>query len=177
MQYMKYAERPDQMTDLLALYWKNGRIPLANQLKIGLAKAFTRFDEYQLSKYNRDNPIKLRDVLFLCHAKPKDEEQAALWKRLVNKELKTADTWETRLSSGEDKKESFYELLTTHRMGKLAILRNLRKMKESGIEKKLVSDELMRNMKEMLPFQYFALLVNAPHGKILSILLWLLRAP
>ena len=28
--------------------------------------------------------MKLRDVLFLCHAKPKDEEQAAIWKMLVD---------------------------------------------------------------------------------------------
>lgn len=154
--------RPDQITDLLALYWKDKKKPIANQLKKGLAKAFTKFDEYQLSKYNRDNPIKLRDVLFLCHAKPKDEEQAELWKRLVNKNLKTADTWETRLSSGADKKESFQELLQSHKMGKLAILRNLRNMRDSGIPKELVASELMRNMKEMLPFQYIAAARECP---------------
>ena len=148
--------RPDQITDLLALYWADGKKPLAHQLKRGLAQAFTKFDEYTLSKYDRDNPIKLRDVLFLTHAKPKDEAQADLWKRLVNRELKTADTWETRLSAGKDKNESFTELLTTHRMGKLAILRNLRNMLDSGVDKQLVASELMYNQKEMLPFQYLA---------------------
>lgn len=148
--------RPDQMTDLLALYWKDGKKPIAHPLKRGLAMAFTKFDEYQLAKYNRDNPIKLRDVLFLCHAKPINDAQADLWKRLVNKELKTPDTWEVRLSAGEDKKESFTELLETHKMGKLAILRNLRNMKEQGVSKQLVAEELLRNMKEMLPFQYIA---------------------
>ena len=29
----------------------------------------------------------VRDVLFLCHAKPRDAEQAAVWKRLVDGEL------------------------------------------------------------------------------------------
>lgn len=154
--------RPDQMTDLLALYWKDGRKPLANQLKKGLAKAFTKFDEYQLSKYNRDNPIKLRDVLFLCHAKPKDEEQGELWKRLVNKTLKTADTWETRLSAGADKKQSFQEMLAEHKLGKLAILRNLRNMHETGVPKDLVKEELSRNMKEMFPFQYLAAARECP---------------
>jgi 60 kDa SS-A/Ro ribonucleoprotein len=154
--------RPDMMTDLLALYWKEKKIPLANQLKRGLAKAFGKFDEYQLSKYDRDNPIKLRDVLFLCHAKPKDDAQADLWKRLVNKQLKTADTWETRLSAGEDKKESFQELLQAKKMGKLAILRNIRNMQQAGITKELVASELMRNMKEMLPFQYIAAARECP---------------
>jgi TROVE domain-containing protein len=156
------CQRPDMMTDLLSLYWRDGRKPLAHQLKKGLAKAFTKFDEYQLSKYNRDNPIKLRDVLFLCHPKPKDDEQAALWKRLVNNELKTADTWETRLSAGEDKKESFETLLMQNKMGKLAILRNLRNMHDSGIAKSLVESQLNKNPKEMLPFQYIAAARECP---------------
>ena len=156
------CQRPDQCTDLLSLYWKSVRKPLAHQLKKGLAKAFEKFDEYQLSKWNRDNPIKLRDILFLTHPKPKDDEQAALWKRLVNNELKTADTWETRLSAGEDKKESFDELLRLHRMGKLAILRNMRNMHEAGISKTLVASELLHNPKEMLPFQYIAAAKECP---------------
>ena len=158
----KLITRPDMITDLVALYWRDGKKPLANQLKKGLAKAFCKFDEYQLGKYNRDNKIKLRDVLFLCHAKPKDDEQAALWKRLVNKELKTADTWETRLSAGQDKQESFQQLLESHKMGKLAILRNLRNMMESGVSKDLVASELLRNTKEMLPFQYLAAARECP---------------
>lgn len=154
--------RPDMMCDLLALYWKDGKKPIPHQLKRGLARAFTKFDEYQLSKWNKDNPIKLRDVLFMVHAKPLNQEQAILWTRLVNNELKTADTWETRLSAGEDKNESFKELLENHRMGKLAILRNLRNMANAGIEKSLVASELMRNLKEMLPFQYLAAAKECP---------------
>lgn len=155
-------KRPDQMTDLLALYWKDGKKPLAHQLKRGLAKSFQKFDRYQLSKYNRDNPIKLRDVLFLCHAKPKDKEQEDLWKRLINKELEPADTWETRLSAGKDKKESFETLLKENKLGKLAILRNMRNMKEAGVPKELVAEKLLHNMKEMLPFQYLAAANECP---------------
>lgn len=154
--------RPDMLCDLLALYWKEGRKPIAYQLKKGLAKAFCKFDEYQLAKYNRDNAIKLRDILFLCHAKPNDDQQAELWKRLINKELKTPDTWETRLSAGDDKKESFQQLLVSQKMGKLAILRNLRNMQEAGISKELVASELIRNLKEMLPFQYIAAARECP---------------
>lgn len=150
------CDRPDQMTELLSLYWKDGKKPLPAQLKKGLAKAFARFDEYQLAKYNRDNPIKLKDVLFLCHAKPKDDEQASLWKRLVNNEMKTPDTWEVRLSSGANKKESFKELLEKGKMGKLAIIRNLRNMFESQVPKELVESELMKKEKPLLPFQFLA---------------------
>jgi hypothetical protein len=44
-------------------------------------------DEYQLAKYERGGPIKLRDVLFLCLAKPRDQAQADVWKRLVSGNL------------------------------------------------------------------------------------------
>lgn len=149
--------RPDQMTELLSLYWKDGRKPIPAQMKKGLAKAFTKFDEYQLAKYDRDTPIKLRDILFLCHAKPKDKEQEDLWKRLVSKTMKTPDTWETRLTAGHDKKESFETLLKEGKMGRLAILRNLRNMYDAGISKDLVAGEmLMKKHRPMLPFQFIA---------------------
>lgn len=148
--------RPDQMTELLTMYWRNGKCPLSKQLKKGLARAFTRFDEYQLAKYNRDTPIKLRDILFLCHAKPRDKAQELLWKKLIDKQLDVPDTWETRLSSGENKKQSFQELLEANKMGKLAIVRNLRNMFEAGVPKELVASKIMGNGRRLLPFQFLA---------------------
>jgi len=53
----------------------------------------------------------LRDVLFLCHAKPKDAEQAAVWKYLVENTLGLPDTWEVALSAGKDKRENFRRCL------------------------------------------------------------------
>jgi 60 kDa SS-A/Ro ribonucleoprotein len=151
----KICSRPDQMTELLSLYWKeNKKKALPAQLKKGLAKAFRKFDAYQLAKYNRDNPVKLRDVLFLCHAKAKDPEQDAMWKQLITNTLPIPETWETKLSSGEDKKESFKELLFKGKMGKLAILRNLRNMRESGLTKQEVETELCKRGRPLLPFQF-----------------------
>lgn len=50
----KVIQRPDELTEFLALYWLKGREPLSKQVKKGLARAFTKFNEYQLAKYNRD---------------------------------------------------------------------------------------------------------------------------
>ena len=97
--------RADELSELLAVYWREGKRPLSAQLKRGLAKAFLKFDEYALAKYNRDNAVKLRDVLFLSHAKADTPEREALWKRLINGELQTPDTWEVALSTGADKRE------------------------------------------------------------------------
>ena len=98
--------RADELAEFVSMYWKDKKDPLSAQVKKGLAKAFTKFNEYQLAKYNRDNAVKLRDVLFLCHAKGKDAEQQAVFDKLVNGTLATPDTWEVNLSSGADKKET-----------------------------------------------------------------------
>lgn len=153
----RVIQRPDELSEFLAIYWKDGRSPLSAQVKKGLAKAFLKFNEYSLAKYNQDGAIKLRDVLFLCHAKPKDDEQAALWKRLVNKELKTPDTWEVALSSGADKKETWIRLMDENKLGALALLRNLRNMESVGVHKNRVYDAL-REMKteRVLPFRFIS---------------------
>lgn len=125
-------QRADELAEFLALYWKDGRKPLAKQVKLGLGWAFRKFDEYQLAKYNRDDAIKLRDVLFMVHAKPKDDEQAALWKRLVDGQLATPDTWEVALSGGADKREAFERLISEGKLGYMALLRNLRNMHQAA---------------------------------------------
>src|SRR5262249_12868246 len=73
--------RADELSEFVAVYMGDKRRPLSGQVKKGLAAAFGRFDEYALAKYDRAGKCRLRDVLFLCHAKAKDEEQNALWKR------------------------------------------------------------------------------------------------
>jgi 60 kDa SS-A/Ro ribonucleoprotein len=79
----RVAQQPEDLIEFVAMYWKDRRVPLSSQAKRGLAAAFPKFDEQQLAKCKPKGPIKLRDVLFLSHAKPRDEAQAAVWKRLI----------------------------------------------------------------------------------------------
>lgn len=100
--------RADMLTDFLAIYWKNsGGKSIANCAKQGLAQAFHNFNEYKFAKYDRDSIIKLRDVMFLVHPKPLNEYETQLFKKVANRTLKTPETWETMLSAGKDKKESW----------------------------------------------------------------------
>jgi len=156
-------QRADELAEFVAIYWKDGKSPLSAQAKKGLALAFQKFDEYQLAKYDRNGPIRLRDVLFLCHAKPRDAEQAALWKRLIEGELQTPDTWEVALSSGADKREAWERSLRERQLGALALLRNLRNMKQVGVDESLVLDAL-NSMKtgRVLPFRFLAAARYAP---------------
>ena len=73
----------DDLGEFLAIYWKDGRVPLSAQVKKGLAAAFPKFDEHQLAQCDRGGAIQLRDVLFLCHAKPLDHAQAGVWRKLI----------------------------------------------------------------------------------------------
>lgn len=151
-------QRPDELAEFLAMYWQDGKTPISKQVKKGLALAFTKFNEYSLAKYNRDSRIKLRDVLFMVHAKPKDKEQEELWKKLVNNTLETPDTWEVQLSAGKDKQETFTRLLKERKLGYLALLRNLRNMVDAKVDTSLISDALLSNVKgsKVLPFRFIA---------------------
>lgn len=151
-------QRPDELAEFLAVYWRSGKTPLAKQVKKGLAQAFQKFDAYQLAKYNRDNPIKLRDVLFMVHAKPKDDTQAATWKQLADGTLAAPDTWEVSLSAGKDKKATFERLLRDGKLGYLALLRNVRNMVEAGVDVDLVRAAIVarKGAGRVLPFRYVA---------------------
>ena len=157
-------QRADELTEFVAIYWVGGRAPLSGQVKKGLAAAFTKFDEYALAKYNRASPVRLRDVLFLCHAKPRDAEQAEVWKRLVAGELATPDTWEVALSAGKgNKREHWERLLSERKLGALALLRNLRNMKDAQVEEELVLNALAAmNTSRVLPFRFLAAARYAP---------------
>jgi 60 kDa SS-A/Ro ribonucleoprotein len=160
----RVIRRADELAEILAIYWKDGRKKLPRGLLRGIADAFSKFDEYQLAKYDRSNAVKLRDALRLARPKPEDEEQAALWGRLRRGELRTPDTWETQLSGGADKKETFERLISEGKLGYLALLRNLRKMTEVNVDHKLVSDAILarKGARGVFPFRYVAAERAAP---------------
>ncbi len=159
----RVIQRADELAEFVAIYWADGRAPLSGQVKKGLAAAFPKFDEYALAKYDRAGAVRLRDVLFLCHARPNDAAQAALWKRLIDGELATPDTWEVALSAGGDKCSSWERLLAERRLGALALLRNLRNMKDAGVGEDLVLGALAAMKTErVLPFRFLAAARYAP---------------
>lgn len=159
----RIIQRADELAEVLAMYWKDGKKPIAHQLQKGLGRAFGKFNEYQLAKYNRDGAVKLRDVLFLSHAKPKDEEQSILWKKLIDGKLETPDTWEVALSSGGDKKAHWERLIKEGKLGGLAFLRNLRNMQEAGVAISDIDDGLLKAKTErVLPFRFIAAAKYAP---------------
>jgi hypothetical protein len=171
----RVIQRPDELTEFLAIYWKEKRQPVSAQVKKGLARAFAKFSEHQLAKYDREGTVKLRDVLFISHSKPKDattrltklERKAkeprglaaheSLYKRIVDGQLATPDTWEVSLSAGEDKRGTFERLMAEKKLGALALLRNLRNMQEARVPKQAVAEYMAEvDLGRVLPFRFVA---------------------
>ncbi len=176
-------QRADELSEFLAIYWKDGKCPVSAQVKKGLANAFGNFNEYQLAKYNRDGAVKLRDAMFLCHPKPADvgptkvkhrtykdghaksllRHTDSLYAKLAEGTLAMPDTWEVALSDGADKGDTFTRLMEQDNLGGLAFLRNLRNMEQSGVSKALIVDYSKRvNLDRVLPFRFIAAVRAVP---------------
>lgn len=157
-------QRPDELTEFMAIYWKDGRCPVNASVKRGLGEAFRRFTAYQLAKYDRaKDKVKLRDVLRIAHPRPVDEAQAELWRQVVKDELPTPDTWESALAGGADKRETFERLITERKLGAMALIRNLRGMLAAGVPIEMLRTALMdMKSEQVLPFRFIAAARAAP---------------
>lgn len=175
----KTITRVDDMAELIAIYQSNSdnKHMIPHSIQKGMAKAFPKFDEYQLAKYkgNKD-AIKLRDVIRLAHPKPVNEEQSLLWKKVVDGNLATPDTWEVALSSTKDKKAEWTRLLTTktedgyNKLGALALIRNLRGMQNAGVNDATIREAVKSaSVGKLLPFQFVtAARMNPSLGDVLE---------
>lgn len=159
-------QRADELPEFVAMYWasKPKRKMLTSQMKIGLGEALKKFDRYKVSKYaNRDAAVKLRDVLFLVNPKPDNDEQAALWKELADNKLTAPDIWETNLSAGKDKNETFTRMLQEKKLGGLALLRNLRNMQQAKVDDSLIKQAILdMDISRVLPFRFISAAKYAP---------------
>jgi hypothetical protein len=185
-------QRPDEIAEFLAIYWRNGKCPIAASAKRGLASAFEKFSEYQLAKHDHNNAaISLRDVMFLVHPRPKsrtssyvmapaiakanykrgptrrhDDEFGSLYARVASETLATPDTWEVYLSKkdGIPAVQKWTELLERNALGAMALFRNLRNMEEAGVDRQIVRKTILNaNVARMFPFRFFAAAKNAPN--------------
>lgn len=172
--YDKVVVRVDDMTEILSYYlaYKTSKDSpkFPNSLKKGFAKAFDKFDGYQLAKYKSENKdVKLVDLVNIVHPVPTVRNSAAL-EALVKGELKSTETWESKLSkagqiaeSEEDlaqlKADAWDELISTRKIGYFALLRNLRNIitqspKSVKAACELLVDEKMIKNSRVLPFRF-----------------------
>jgi len=172
--YSKVVSRVDDMSEILSYYLQNKtdiKSPkFPNSLKKGFAKAFDKFDAYQLGKYRSENKdVKLVDIVNLVHPTPTKKNGEAL-SQLINGDLKSTGTWESMLTSAGQrandeeelkdlKADAWDELLTTRKLGYFALLRNLRNIiiqSPKSVTKacEMLIDENLIVKSKVLPFRF-----------------------
>jgi len=143
-------QRADQVTDMYAyaldVFGGKNKIPMA--IKRGVADAFNKFTEYQFGKYNRAGAVKFRDVLRIVHPTATTEVQGAIFAKIMNDSLAVPYTWETELSINgqlpaaeqKTKAQLWTELVTSGKLGYMALLRNLRNIHQAEVSPSVIQD-------------------------------------
>lgn len=162
-------KRPDDLTSFLAMYWEDGKKPIAACIKKAFVEALNKFDEYQLAKYKQDGKvIKLKDVIKLVHPTGNVE----LFDKVCKDELQTPDTWEVAISaiSKTDPdyktkiKEAWTRLIAENRLGALAFLRNIRNMDEANVDSSLIKEKMAElKVNKIFPYQFIAAAQHNPN--------------
>lgn len=167
--YNAVIHRPDDMMEIMACYAARYGRP-TNAMKKGFAKAFDKFGGYQLGKYRGERrDFSLVDIVNLVHPVPTLKNAAALT-ALVKDELRSVDTWESRLTKAgqaagsEEEKAAFkrdvwVQLIRERKLGYFALLRNLRNILEQapdvlGEALEMLTDERLVRRSLVLPFRF-----------------------
>ncbi|MEM7573851.1 MAG: TROVE domain-containing protein [Bacteroidota bacterium] len=165
--YDRIVRRPDDMLEIVAAYQQqstaNGK--LTNAMRKGFAKAFDRFDGYQLAKYRGDGrEFKLVDLVNLVRPVPTQRNARAL-AELVEGKLRNTQTWESKLTAAgqtddqqDAKKAAWMDLLVSNKLGYFALLRNLRNILSTnpeaiGLVREQLTDEKRIKTALVLPFR------------------------
>lgn len=154
--------RGDDITEIMSFYIATFGKPIPNALKKGINDVLHGMDEYSLAKYKGDGKaVKMRDLLCLCRPTPKDDAQAVLWKRCLEAELVTPETWEAQLSAHGNNKETWEKLIDSGKVGYMALLRNLNniiKANPANIEKVYMTIENQEHVRKskQLPFRFLS---------------------
>lgn len=164
--YNAVIHRPDDITEILS-FAKGKR---SHAMTKGLAKAFDKFNGYQLAKYKGEGKgFSLVDAANILHPVPVEGNAEALT-QLIKGTLKNVDTWEARISEagtkGENeeekeaaKSEAWKDLILTKTIAYFALLRNLRNIIESAPEVvtnavELLTTERLIKKSLVLPFRF-----------------------
>lgn len=182
-------KRADEMGELIALYKALGGKALPNQLKKGLKRAMRKFNAYKLTKYAGTGAWRVRDVMFMAHAKPSVEAHEApmtapavqkgkyrrgcvlrhvsgsglLYTQLANDVYEGAKTRESMLSKGVGALATYTELLVTRELGGMALLKNLKTMQSAGVDRDLIRKSIAQmDTRWVLPFRFLTAAKHAP---------------
>lgn len=154
--------RGDDATEIMSCYISMFGKPIPNSLRRALKEVFESFDEYTLAKYKGEGKsVKMRDILCLCRPKPKNEAQSETWKKLLEGTLEPPMTWEVELSKNGNNKETWEKLISSGKIGYMALLRNLRNVIQANPDNlddvlNKLSDQVAVRKSRQLPFRFLS---------------------
>jgi hypothetical protein len=154
--------RLDDILEIIACYQAiNPGKPLPNSIKRGFKSALESADTYELAKYQgKGKSVSMVDVVNLVHPKPKKGMEDT-FRKLMTGELKQFDTVEDKNTTAgqevaakvkagtitkaqaevelkEAKEDNYRELITSKKIGYLALLRNMRNILNNSKDADLI---------------------------------------
>lgn len=161
-------DRADEPCTVVAIHDQLFGGTLPKPLKKGINRALHKFDKYQYDKYDNDNrEVNIRDVINRTHPAPQDDLRDEIFERLMRGSLdqypdveplneSQGKTWETVISEKGNTEEAWREVMDD--LGLFALIRNIRNMKEAGLE----SQEIVEGMEtdwienaQIYPFRFY----------------------
>lgn len=159
------VRRVDDITEILSVHLDVRGQKLSSSMKRGLAKAFEKFDAYQLAKYRSEgNKMTLRRAMQLLHPKPTEMNARALAGLKEGTLKQGSSTWESALSAaGSDmyaKRKVWSDLLSANKLGYFALIRNLKNIIETSDSEiiSMASNQVADNVSKkqlMTPFDLY----------------------
>lgn len=127
--YRNFFHRPDDVAEVFSLLEKFEEKP-SHALVRGACGYLNSLDDYQVSKYRMEGKnYSMMDLVNLTHAKSDSIS------KLKKNTLPLAKTWENEVFKAKDnadKQEHWLDLLSSNKLGVMAIVRNLRNMIKTG---------------------------------------------
>jgi hypothetical protein len=123
---------------------------LGRAVRKSLSALLSQLDEYQVSRYNRETQVGIKEALLLLRPKAADRDQKALFSRILLDQVMARPTWEQewhalhqqRYDSPDQRqvilRDKWKEGISSFRIGYTALLDNLQPMLCTGVSGKVL---------------------------------------
>ena len=163
--FANYFHRPDGVSEVFAAIDSLGG-KRSHALVRGAADYLSTLKDYSIDKYKMNGKVyNMYDLINITHA------HSAAIDRYKNDCLEKADTWEKAISASENKEEKNQEwqrLVEEHKLGYLALIRNLRNIVDTKPSESWVREHLTMQIENsiaikkslVMPYQIYCAYKN-----------------
>lgn len=167
--------RPDDMLEIVSVHKMSNNNKVASCIKKGIAEAIHKFDEYQLSKYRgKKKSLKIKDLINIAHPIPRNNNESALFKSILEDTITTPMTWEVEISKIKKDdvlgvKAAWEKLIFAknekgmYTLGIMALIRNLANILKANVSDEAISLVCSRLMdkktivnSKQFPFRFYS---------------------